>query len=58
MMAVVVPTRVVSKELIMIELLLKLSQRGTGDIAQVIIVAIPEGFEITYGSARISGVPM
>ena len=57
MMAVVVSTRVVSNELIMIELLLNLSQIGSGDAAQVIINAIPEGFVTTDGSEIISGVP-
>jgi hypothetical protein len=42
----------------MIELLLKLNQIGSGDAAQVIIVSFPEGFVITYGSARISGMPI
>ncbi len=56
-MAFVVPTRVAFNELIMIELPLKLSQIGSGDAAQVIINAIPEGFVTTDGSVIISGVP-
>jgi hypothetical protein len=57
-MAVEVPTRVVSNELIEIELLLKLSQVGSGDTVQVILVAIPAGFVTIIGRARISRSPI
>jgi hypothetical protein len=58
MMAVVVSTRVVSNELIMIELLLNLSQIGSGDADQIIFVSIPEGFVTTDGSASIRLLPI
>ena len=56
-MATDVFVRIVSEELIMIELLLKLSQTESGDAAQVIFVAIPAGFVTIVGSARVRGVP-
>jgi hypothetical protein len=36
----------------------KLSQIGNGDAAQSILVAIPAGFVIINGRARIIGVPI
>ena len=56
-MASVEPIRAVSDELIMMEPPLKLSQTGSGNAAQVIIVAIPAGFVTIVGSATVKGVP-
>jgi hypothetical protein len=40
------------------ELLLKLSQIGSGVAAQVILVVIPAGFVTIDGSERTRGVPI
>ena len=56
--AVVVLIRAASEELIVMELLLKLSQIGSGVAAQVILVVIPAGFVTIDGSERIRGVPI
>ena len=57
-MAVVMPTRAVSDELIVRELVLKLSQLGSGDAAQVMFIVIPEGFVTIYGKNRLIGEPI
>jgi hypothetical protein len=58
MMAVVVPTRAVSDELIVRELVLKLNQLGSGDAAQVMFIVIPEGFVTIDGKKRLIGEPI
>ena len=55
--AVVVPTKLVSDELMTIELV-KLNQGGCGETDQVILVAMPAGFVTIVGSARVNGVPI
>jgi hypothetical protein len=57
MMAVVEPIRAASDELIVIELPLKISQTGSGDAVQVILVAVPAGLVTIVGKARVRGVP-
>ena len=52
-----VPVNSKSEELIMIQSPLKLSQTGRGNIAQVILIAIPAGFVSIVGSSRVKGVP-
>ena len=53
-----VPVNATSEELIMMEPPLKLSQTGSGDAAQVILVAVPAGFVTIVGSARVKGAPI
>ena len=55
---VVKPTRAVSDEWIVRELVLKLIQLWSGDAAQVMFVMIPEGFVTIYGKERLIGEPI
>lgn len=50
--------RAASDDYIVMELLFKLSQRGSADAAQVILVRIPPGFVTIVGSVRVRGVPI
>jgi hypothetical protein len=58
MMVVVALTKAESEEIIVIELLPKLSQIGSGYAAQVILIKIPVGLETIDGSERIRVVPI
>jgi hypothetical protein len=58
LMLIVLPISTVSEELIVMELLIKLSQIGSGDAAQITFAAIPAGFVTIYGNIRIREVPM
>ena len=54
---VVVPAKLVSAELMTIELV-RLNQGGCGETNQVILVAMPAGLVTIVGSARVNGAPI
>ena len=57
-MKFVEPIRTVLDELIMMKPPFKLSQTVSGDVVQVILVAIPAGFVTIVGSGRVKEVPI